>query len=149
MENHHVCVILLLPRSHQGNTKSQNSHSKNTNQRLKCLNNWLRHITIHVRAIVTLPSSWSFRIGSMEVTDEQMVPAPPDFSVSPSPSVLLDRVRKALNTEVPKPVSYAVHQRPVICVSYKKLGFHLESSSRSCCTAISFLKASSTSQRSH
>ena len=42
----------------------------------------------------------------MEVSDEQMVPAPPDFSVSPSPSVLLDRVRKALNTEVPKPVSY-------------------------------------------
>ena len=44
-------------------------------------------------------------IGSMEVTDEQVVPAPPDFSVSPSPSVLLDRVCKALNMETPKPVS--------------------------------------------
>lgn len=45
----------------------------------------------------------------MEISDElarsQMVPAPPDFSVNPSPSVLLDRVRKALNMEVPKPVS--------------------------------------------
>ena len=48
----------------------------------------------------------------MEVTDEQMVPAPPDFSVSPSPSVLLDRVRKALNTEPPKAVSLirVIHQ---------------------------------------
>ena len=44
----------------------------------------------------------------MEVTDEQVVPAPPDFSVSPSPSVLLDRVCKALNMEVPKTVSYAL-----------------------------------------
>jgi len=52
----------------------------------------------------------------MEVNDElskaQMVPAPPDFSVSPSPSVLLDRVRKALNTETPKPVR---HYLTLIC----------------------------------
>ena len=48
---------------------------------------------------------FSFFIGSMEVNEEQMIPAPPDFSVSPSPSVLLDRVRKALNTEIPKQVS--------------------------------------------
>lgn len=46
-------------------------------------------------------------IGSIddELSKAQMVPAPPDFSVSPSPSVLLDRVRKALNTEISKPVS--------------------------------------------
>lgn len=70
-------------------------------------------VCVCIRAIVPLASS-CLCIGSMEVNDEQMVPAPPDFSVSPSPSVLLDRVRKALNTEVPKPVSYAVHQRSVI-----------------------------------
>ena len=37
----------------------------------------------------------------------QMVPAPPDFSMTPSLSVLVNRVSMALNTadEQPKPVS--------------------------------------------
>ena len=52
----------------------------------------------------------------MEAADEQVVPAPPDFSVSPSPSVLLDRVCKALNMDVPKTVSYASLQNLVIAL---------------------------------
>ena len=67
-----------------------------------------RNLTTHVYTeLLPQPLMNSF-IGSMEATDEQMVPAPPDFSVSPSPSVLLDRVRKALNTEPPKPVSVII-----------------------------------------